>query len=68
MRTKKPDSTFDSTAYKNTYNKEHYARISLILAPALRDELKQAAEAAGVSTNAYIAQAIRDKLNKDIEP
>jgi hypothetical protein len=65
MRTKKPDSTFNNTTYKNAYNKEHYARINLILAPALRDELKQAATAAGVSVNAYIAEAIRDKLNKD---
>lgn len=68
MRTKKTDSTFNKAAYDNQYIKEHYARISLILAPALRDELKQAATAAGVSVNAYIAQAIKDKLSKDTEP
>lgn len=68
MRTKKPDSTFNNTSYKRAYNKEHYARIGLFLVPSLRDELKQAASAAGVSVNAYVAEAIREKLNKDTEP
>ena len=43
-------------------NKDRYARISLVLPAEMKPPIQQAAERDGMSVNAWIIEAIRDKL------
>lgn len=43
-------------------NKDRYARISLVLPAEMKPTIQQAAERDGMSVNAWIMEAIRDKL------
>ena len=49
---------FDNIKYKNDYCAEHYDRVVILLPKGEREELKQYAKAQGMSTNAWILQAI----------
>ena len=44
---------------------EKFARVELRLDPDQRDQVKACAAAAGLSVNAWISQAIEEKLQKD---
>ncbi len=52
----------------NKYIAKAYDRVNLVLkkdASPTKDEVQAAADAEGVSLNAYIAMAIRQQLNKE---
>lgn len=46
----------------NEANKDRYARFNVVAPAEMREPIKQAAEASGMSVNAWIIEAIRDKL------
>ena len=41
------------------------ARLSVYMMPELKDDLDLKAEKLGISTNAYIISAVKEKLKKD---
>lgn len=51
--------------YNNSYNKEHYQRVSLMLPNGKKDLIKAKAEANNESLNAFINRAIDELLEKE---
>lgn len=49
--------------WQNDYIKRHYNRVNLILPGGQKETVKAAADAAGVSLNEYIVQAIKSKMD-----
>lgn len=49
---------------QNEYNKKNYERVSLMFPAGKRDKVRAAASAEGKSLNAYILEAIEEKMNK----
>ena len=49
----------------NRYKAAHYDNIQLTVEKGKRDEIKQAAAEAGQSVNAYINQAIAERMERD---
>lgn len=56
------DKTPQASAYRNQYIADHYDRFNLTLPAGMKAEIAAAAEAAGMSANAFIVQALRDKM------
>lgn len=48
--------------YNQRYNKEKYARISLMVQPETKTEIQAAAEKAGKSMTAYIMDAVKKEM------
>lgn len=48
--------------YNQKYNKEKYARISLMIPPEIKTEIQAAAEKAGKSMTAYIMDAVKKEM------
>lgn len=63
MRNKRSGPT--SAASKNKYTNKAYDRIALFLPKGEKDVVKTAANAAGQSLNAYIKQAIAERMEKE---
>ena len=63
MRNKRSGKT--SAASKNKYNTKAYDRIVVFLPKGEKDVLKAAADAVGQSMNAYIKQAISERMEKE---
>ena len=57
------EKVFNQISYQNSYNKERYDRISLMLPKGEKDRIKTAAAAAGESVNEYINKAIRQRID-----
>lgn len=60
-----------STASKRKYNSKVYEYVQLVVPKGSKDKLKQAAQNAGQSVNAYIMQAVRARAESEgqgIEP
>ncbi len=57
------EKVFNQISYQNSYNKEKYDRISLMLPKGEKDRIKTAAAAAGESVNEYINKAIRQRID-----
>ena len=53
------------TAYKNDFARMAYDRISITPAKDEGQEIRQAAAEAGQSVNAYILQAVKDRMQKE---
>lgn len=51
--------------YNNEYNSKAYDRINLTIAKGEKDLIKAAASQAGQSVNAYIAQAIEERMSRE---
>lgn len=51
---------------QNEYNKKNYERVSLMLPAGEREKVRAAAESQNMSMNAYIIEAIKEKM-KNIE-
>lgn len=49
----------------NRYVSTHYDRINVTFQKGMKETLKSAADAAGLSVNAYINRAIAERLKKD---
>lgn len=57
------EKVFNQISYQNSYNKEKYDRISLMLPKGDKDRIKMAAAAAGESVNEYINKAIKQRMD-----
>lgn len=57
------EKVFNQISYQNSYNKEKYDRISLMLPKGEKDLIKTAAAAAGESVNEYINKAIKQRID-----
>ena len=55
----------DAYKYNNDYNSKAYDRINLTLPKGEKDIVRAAADKAGQSVNAYIAQAIAERITRD---
>lgn len=55
---------YNKIAYNNKFNKTHYDRVAVMLPVGMKDELKKAAAAAGMSVNKYISTAIQEYKTK----
>ena len=54
-----------SSAVKNRYNLKAYDRINTVVPKGDKDVIKAAADEAGQSVNAYILQAIEERMQRD---
>ncbi len=63
MRNKRSGKT--SAASKNKYNAKAYDRIVIFLPKGEKDSVKTAADVAGQSMNAYIKQAIAERMERE---
>ena len=52
-------------ARQNKWEREHRARIIVVTTPEERDRIRESAEAKGQSLNAYILQAVQDRMDKE---
>ena len=52
-------------AYKNDFSRMAYDRISITPSKDDGQEIRQAAAEAGQSVNAYILQAVKDRMQKE---
>ena len=53
------------TRAKRKYDKEHYYHPHILLPKEMEPELKRASEISGKSINAYVVEAINEKMNGD---
>lgn len=53
-----------SAAAKNRWNEKHYDRIMVVVPKGEREEIRAAAESAGQSMNAFIVQAVRERIER----
>ena len=53
-----------ATAAQNKYISKAYDRINLLVPKGDKDEIKAAADAAGQSINAYILDAVRERMQR----
>lgn len=54
--------------YNQRYNKENYARISLLIPPEVKTEIQAAAKEAGKSMTAYIMDAVKKEMDSESSP
>lgn len=54
-----------STASKCKYNAKAYDRLYIVVPKGDKDKIKAAAEAAGQSVNAYILEAVQQRMTAD---
>ena len=57
------EKVFNQISYQNSYNKEKYDRISLMLPKGENDRIKTAAVAAGESVNEFINKSIKQRID-----
>lgn len=57
------EKVFNQISYQNSYNKEKYDRISLMIPKGEKNRIKTAAAAAGESVNEYINKAIKQRID-----
>jgi len=53
-----------SSAVKNKWNAKNYDRIALVVPKGEKEIIKSAAEQAGKSVNAYILEAVHEKMGQ----
>lgn len=66
----KEDSTMeksDKSAYRNSWIAEKLDRVNLTMPKGKKEQIKDAADKAGLSLNAYINQAIDERMERDAE-
>lgn len=49
---------------QNEYNKKNYDRVSVMFPVGYREQVRDAAQALGKSLNAYILEAVQEKMKK----
>ena len=65
---KKSDYTPHKIEYTQKYIREHYKQLSIRLpmeGPVTRETIAEAATGAGESVNAYILEAVKEKMDND---
>lgn len=66
----KEDSTMEKSeksAYRNSWIAEKLDRVNLTMPKGKKEQIKDAADKAGLSLNAYINQAIDERMERDAE-
>ena len=58
------EKKFNRIDYVNDYTRQNYDRFSLTAPKGRKDEIKEAAKAAGMSLNEYILAAVAEKMGK----
>lgn len=66
-RTRTWDATPEAAAYRQQYRDTHYDRVELNLPAGMKSEIDAAVREEGISRNAWIISAIRDRLEKRTE-
>lgn len=64
-RPKREDGRNSQTVASNKYNEKAYDRINYVVQAGYKDIIKEAAERAGLSVNAYITQAVSEKMKRE---
>lgn len=59
---RKKSGTFNQTAYQNEFIAENYDRVNFTMPKGVKAKIKEAAKASGKSTNAYILEAVEEKM------
>lgn len=54
----------NTTKYKNEFARSQYDRFSLMLPKGTKSEIKKYADQLGMSVNAFIKEAIREKMER----
>lgn len=60
----KMEKTFNKSEYDKQFQKENYYRLNVVLPKDMRAVIDEAVKASGMSKNAFIKEAIMEKLNK----
>ena len=60
----KMEKTFNQSEYTKQFQKENYYRLNVVLPKDMRAVIDEAVKASGKSKNAFIKEAIMEKLNK----
>lgn len=55
-------------ARQNAWNRKNRKRLSIVMTPEKAEEVKRVAERAGQSVNAYINDAINERMTRDDRP
>lgn len=55
---------YEKVSYNREYNEKNYDRIGVMVPKGERERIKEAANKKGMSVNAFIVNAIRDKMEK----
>ena len=64
-RPKREDGRNSRTIASNKYNEKTYDRINYVIQAGYKDVIKAAADHAGLSVNAYITQAVTEKMERE---
>ena len=64
-RPKREDGRNSRTIASNKYNEKAYDRINYVVQAGYKDVIKAAADHAGLSVNAYITQAVIEKMERE---
>lgn len=59
------EKKFNKYEYDRKFHAEHYCRFNIALPKEMREIIEQAAADAGMSKNAWLRQAIEEKLARD---
>ena len=57
----------EKSAYRNSWIAEKLDRVNLTMPKGKKEQIKDAADKAGLSLNAYINQAIDERMERDAE-
>ncbi len=57
-----------SASVKNRWNAKNYDRITIVVPKGQKEAIREAAGAAGQSVNAYIYEAVQDRMKKEAPP
>lgn len=57
--------TFNQAEYNKQFQKEHYYRLNVVLPKDMRSIIDEAVSKSGMSKNAYIKEAIVQKIERD---
>lgn len=56
---------YEKISYNREYNEKNYDRIGLTVPKGQKEKIKAAADAVGLSVNAYISRAIAKQMETD---
>ena len=59
------EKKFNKYEYDRAYHAEHYWRFNIAIPKEMKDVIDTAAKEAGLSKNAWLKQAIEEKLERD---
>lgn len=63
---KKTEKKFDKAKYDREYQRQNYYRLNVVLPKDMRERIDQAVARSGKSKNAYIREAIEEKMLHDL--